>query len=79
MFGFNRVYRSHVTVYVVLTSPAVSYVFAISDVLVVSDIAVAVFKAFPNLTLTWKFQVRHYLANRNFNILLIQWCAVIPP
>jgi hypothetical protein len=48
MFGFNRVYRSHVTVYVVLVSPVVSYVFAISDVLVVSDIVVAVFEAFPN-------------------------------
>jgi hypothetical protein len=48
MFGFNRVYRSHVTVYVVLTSPVVSYVFAISDVLVVSDIVIAALKAFPN-------------------------------
>lgn len=48
MFGFNRVYRSHVTMYVVLTSSVVSYVSAISDVLVVSGIVVAVFKAFLN-------------------------------
>jgi hypothetical protein len=66
MFRFNRVCRSHATVYVVLASPVVSHVFAIGDVLVVSDIVVAVFKAFPNpegtVTLTWKF---HYLADRN--------------